>query len=52
MRTLSDQQIAVGAAPFVILAVAYRRNSNWGAVAGFTVVGLVMATILVFGLPL
>jgi hypothetical protein len=29
-----------------------RRNSNWGAVAGFTVVGAMMATITVFGLPL
>jgi hypothetical protein len=29
-----------------------RRVSNWWAVAGFTVIGLIMATILVFGLPL
>ena len=35
-----------------LAGVLARRNENWGAVAGFTVVGLAMATILIFGLPL
>jgi hypothetical protein len=35
-----------------LAGVLARRKSNWGAVGGFTVVGLVMATILIFGLPL
>jgi hypothetical protein len=46
----------VFAAYFVLQAtiawILARRNSNWGAVAGFTVVGAMMATITVFGLPL
>ena len=29
-----------------------RRKQNWWAVAGFTVIGLIMATIMIFGLPL
>lgn len=29
-----------------------RRRANWGALAGFALVGLAMATILLFGLPL
>jgi hypothetical protein len=29
-----------------------RRNRNWAAVAGFVAIGLAMATILIFGLPL
>lgn len=35
-----------------LAGILARRNSNWGAVGGFTVVGLAMATILIFGLPL
>ena len=46
----------VFAAYFVLQAIIAwilaRRRSNWGAVAGFTVVGAMMATIAVFGLPL
>ena len=35
-----------------LAGILARRRRNWGAVAGFTVVGLAMATILIFGLPL
>ena len=29
-----------------------RRKGNWAAVAGFTGIGAMMATIAIFGLPL
>ncbi len=29
-----------------------RRKQNWGAVAGFVGIGLMMATVMIFGLPL
>jgi hypothetical protein len=35
-----------------LAGILARRKSSWGAVAGFTGVGLAMATILIFGLPL
>jgi len=35
-----------------LAGILARRNGNWGAVGGFKVVGLVVATILIFGLPL
>ncbi|MGI9540364.1 MAG: hypothetical protein ACR2N6_09470 [Miltoncostaeaceae bacterium] len=46
----------VFAAYFLIQAllagILARRRGSWGAVAGFTAIGLVMAVIMVFGLPL
>jgi hypothetical protein len=46
----------VFAAYFVLQAVIAwilaRRNGNWAALAGFTGIGAVMATIAIFGLPL
>lgn len=36
----------------LLAGILARRNRNWWAVAGFILVGLAMATILVFGLPL
>lgn len=36
----------------VLAGLLARRNRNWAAVAGFVVIGLAMATILIFGLPL
>jgi len=46
----------VFAAYFVLQAtiawILARRKGNWAAVAGFTGVGAVMATIAIFGLPL
>jgi hypothetical protein len=46
----------VFAAYFVLQAVIAwilaRRAQNWGAVAGFTGIALVMSTITIFGLPL
>ncbi len=35
-----------------LASILARRKSDWGALAGSTVVGLAMATILIFGLPL
>jgi VIT1/CCC1 family predicted Fe2+/Mn2+ transporter len=46
----------VFAAYFVLQAtiawIIARRKGNWGAVAGFTGIGAMMATIAIFGLPL
>ena len=36
----------------VIALILARRAQNWGAVAGFTGIALMMATITIFGLPL
>ncbi len=36
----------------VLAGILARRKASWGPLAGFTVVGLAMATILIFGLPL
>ena len=36
----------------VLAGVLARRNRNWWAVTGIALVGLAMATILIFGLPL
>jgi hypothetical protein len=59
---LGDAALAVAlasrvfAAYFVLQAtiawILARRRRNWGAVAGFTGIGAMMATIAVFGLPL
>ncbi len=35
-----------------LAAMLARRQRNYAAVAGFVLIGLVMATILIFGLPL
>jgi hypothetical protein len=43
----------VFAAYFLIhAALLARRKQNWPAVVGFVLIGLVMAIIMIFGLPL
>jgi hypothetical protein len=59
---LADVNVAVNlasrvfAAYFILQAslagVLATRNRNWLALAGFVAVGIAMATVLIFGLPL
>jgi hypothetical protein len=59
---LTDVSVAVNLASRVFAAyfltqallagILARRAKNWWAVAGFTLIGLAMATIMIFGLPL
>jgi hypothetical protein len=35
-----------------LAAMLARRKQNWPAGVGFVLIGLVMATIMIFGLPL